>query len=86
VPPFFIVPAAMTHNQEFPHPLKRIELNRLTKALFFLPIAGPVLQFGIAIDEHLLRYLEGSERVLVVLMNEETGEPISGDYFPILHF
>jgi hypothetical protein len=71
------------HNKPFASELKRIEYNRLTKTMNFIVNDRP-RNFGMPVDPKLAKYFETASRVLVVLMNEKTGEPIEGNYRPVI--
>ena len=72
------------HNRPFSHPLSWLEYNRLTRALVFVLKGGVTRDFGVGVDERMAHYFEKSDRILVVLMDAKTGEPIEGDYYPLL--
>jgi WD40 repeat protein len=72
------------HNQPFRTPLERVEFNTSTRRLAFVLQNGVATEFGINVDPSPARYLESANRVLMVLMNEKTGEPIGGNYYPLL--
>jgi hypothetical protein len=45
---------------------------------------GGARDFGINVDLSLARHLENADRVLTVQMDEKTGKPVSGQYYPVL--
>jgi hypothetical protein len=74
--------AFLFHDKPFPEKLKRIEIHRLAGSLELVFDNGRVRDFGMPVDDRLLRYFENADRILVVEMNEKTGEPVEGDYYP----
>lgn len=63
--------------------LKHVEVNRLNRNLYFVLESGHSRNFGIPINQRLMRYVERADRVLMVHMAAETGKPLSGGYYPL---
>lgn len=73
------------HNKAFPYELELVEYNRVTGCVDFVIPGGFRKDFGIPLNTKLLPYLKKNKgKILIVLINEETGEPISGDYYPLM--
>ena len=72
------------HSRPFSPPISRLEYNPLARSLIFVLQGGIVRDFGVGVDERMTKYLEKSDRILMVLMDPKTGEPIGGDYYPLL--
>ena len=45
---------------------------------------GDVRNFGIPVDPKLKKYLQNSFQILMVQMDDKSGDPVEGDYFPII--
>ena len=76
--------AFVFHNRPWSRPVVRLEYNRLTRSMEFLLKGGVRRNFGMLVDQRLGKYLEKSTRILMVLMDDKTGEPIEGSYSPLL--
>jgi WD40 repeat protein len=76
--------AFVFHNKPFRKTLKRLEFNPSTLRLIFRMSDGDARDFGLSVDARLGRYFDYTQRVLVVLMDEKTGQPIEGTYYPLL--
>ncbi len=74
------------HNRPFQQPVRRIEYNKATLRMIFRLAGGEARDFGISVDRRIGKYIGEANRVLVVLMDEKTGKPIEGDFFPILSY
>ena len=71
------------HSRPWPHPVLRVEYNRLTRSLTFV-LKGTLRDFGLPVDERLGKYVEKGDRVLLVQMDLKTGQPVGGNYCPLL--
>lgn len=76
--------AFIFHNRRFSKTLKRLEYNPSTLRMVFRFTDGSTRDFGLSVDARLGRYFDYTERVLTVLMDEKTGKPIEGTYYPLL--
>ena len=76
--------AFIFHSRPIRRKLVRIEVHKLSRILQFVFEFGESREFGIPIDPRMLRYLETADRILIVLMNEKTGEPIEGSFYPVV--
>jgi WD40 repeat protein len=72
------------HNKPLGLPLERVEFNRGNNRMVFRFKDGVARDFGIAVDPRLAKYFTYSTRALMVQMDEKTGKPIEGDYYPLL--
>ncbi len=45
---------------------------------------GDIRDFSIPIRPELARYMQNAFQVLMVLMDEDSGEPVEGDYVPLI--
>lgn len=76
--------AIVFHNKHFRKNLSWLELNLDTRSLNFIMADGDVRNFGIPVDPGILKYMQNAYQVLMVLMDEKTGEPVEGGYFPLI--
>ncbi|MCB9996560.1 MAG: hypothetical protein H6869_09010 [Rhodospirillales bacterium] len=76
--------AFVFHDKPFAKPLAWLEYDLDEDKMDFVMDDGDLRNFGIPVDPKLKKYLQNSFQVLMVQMDEETGEPIEGDYFPIV--
>lgn len=75
--------AIVFHSQPFPHELSWLEFELDSNRLTFVMQEGANRDFAIAVRTDLARYMQNAFRVLMVLMDEEDGDPIEGGYVPI---
>ena len=45
---------------------------------------GDIRNFGIPVHPELTKYMDNAFQVLMVLTDDETGEPQEGDYYPLI--
>lgn len=76
--------AIIFHSQPFPHDLSWLEFDLDSSRLSFIMREGAIRDFGIAVRPELARYMQNAFQVLMVLMDEENGEPIEGGYIPLI--
>lgn len=72
------------HTLSFGRRLKRIEIVLVERKIYFVTDINFVRSFGASIPQHLLKLLENVDRIMMVQMDEATGKPIAGDYYPVL--
>ena len=72
------------HNRRFPYPLDSVEYDPASGMIWFVIPGGFRKTFGVPVLPELARHLDRhTGRILVVRMDERTGEPIDGDYAPL---
>lgn len=76
--------AFVFHDKPFEKTLSWLEFDLDRNKLDFIMDDGDVRNFGIPVDPKLAKYLQNAFQVLMVQMDTETGEPIEGDYFPLI--
>lgn len=76
--------AMIFHNKPFSKALSWLEFDIEHKKLDFVMEDGDVRDFGIPVNPDLTKYMDNAFQVLMVLMDDKTGEPIEGDYYPLI--
>jgi hypothetical protein len=76
--------AFVFHNKPFKKKMSWLEYDLESHKLDFIMNDGDIRNFGIRVDPKLAKYLQNSFQVLMVQMDEATGEPIEGDYYPLI--
>lgn len=71
------------HNQPFAQPMRRLFFRESDSTLWFV-LRSSTRDFGIPVDPLLVGKLKHADRILVVLMDEATGKPIEGSYYPLI--
>lgn len=72
------------HNKPFRKKLSWLEFDLGTNNLDFVMNDGDVRNFGAKVPGHLARHMQNAYQVMMVLMDEKSGQPVSGDYFPLI--
>ena len=76
--------AMIFHNKPFRKTLSWLEYDLDHKKLDFVMDDGDIRNFGIPVHPDLAKYMDNAFQVLMVLMDEKTGEPKEGDYYPLI--
>lgn len=76
--------AMIFHNKPFSKALSWLEFDLDHKKLDFVMDDGDVRNFGIPVHPDLTKYMDNAFQVLMVLMDDKTGEPVEGDYYPLI--
>lgn len=71
------------YNHELPHLLDRIEYSKRTRRVKFVISGDFEKEFCISVHPDVAKFLdlEKSQKILVVLLDSQTGEPVKGDYY-----
>ena len=72
------------HNKPFEKTLSWLEFDLDTYRLDFIMNDGDLRHFGAKVPEHLAKHMHNAYQVMMVLMDEKTGQPKSGGYFPLI--
>lgn len=72
------------HNKHFRKKLSWLEFDMNRNKLDFVMNDGDSRNFGIPVAPNLAKYMQNAFQVLMVLIDEETGEPEGGNYFPLI--
>lgn len=75
---------AVFHNKPFRKKLSWLEFDLDSRDLSFVMNDGDMRNFGVKVPEDFARDMQNAYQVLMVHKDEKTGEPLSGDYFPII--
>lgn len=72
------------HTKPFRKKLSWLEFDLNDNRLDFVTQDGDVRNFGLPVSPELAKYMQNASRVLLVLMDEETGEALEGAYVPLI--
>ena len=75
---------SLFHSKPFNKPLAWVEFDLDTNNLDFILDDGDVRNFGVKVPEKLAKHMQNAFQVMMVQMDDETGTPVSGQYFPII--
>ena len=76
--------AIIFHNKPFTKSLSWLEFDMNDNRLDFVLEDGDIRNFGIPVDPSLAKHMQNAFQVLMVLSDEKTGDPIEGDYMPLI--
>ncbi len=76
--------AFIFHDKPFTKQLSWLEYDLDEDKMDFVMNDGDVRNFGIPVDPKLKKYLQNSFQILMVQMDDKSGDPVEGDYFPII--
>lgn len=76
--------AMIFHNKPFSKALSWLEYDLDHKKLDFIMEDGDLRNFGIPVNPKLAKYMDNAFQVLMVLMDDKTGEPVEGQYYPLI--
>lgn len=71
-------------NKPFRKRMSWLEFDLNHNRLDFVMNNGDVRNFGIAVEPELVKYMKNSHQVMMILVNEENGEPEEGRYYPLI--
>jgi hypothetical protein len=72
------------HALPFEKKLSWLEFDLDTGNLDFVMNDGDVRNFGAKVPENLAKHMHNAYQVMMVQMDQETGQPVSGAYFPLI--
>lgn len=72
------------HSRPFDKELSWLEYDLDAGELDFVLDDGDIVNFGAKVPDHLGKHMRNATHAMMVQMDEETGQPVSGDYFPII--
>jgi hypothetical protein len=76
--------AIIFHDKPFKKTLSWLEFDLDSNKLDFIMNDGDLRNFGIPVHPDLSKYMQNAFQVLMVLMDDKTGEPEEGNYFPLI--
>ena len=76
--------AFIFHNKPFTRQISWVEYDLDTNKLDFVMNDGDQRNFGLLVKKDMSKYLQNAYQILVVLTDEKSGEPVEGEYFPII--
>jgi len=76
--------AMVFHNKPFAKTLSWLEYDLDARKLDFVMDDGDIRNFGIPVHPELTKYMDNAFQVLMVLIDDKTGEPQEGDYYPLI--
>ena len=76
--------AYIFHNKPFTTQISWVEYDLDTSKLDFVMNDGDQRNFGLLVKKDMSKYLQNAYQILVVLTDEQSGEPVEGEYFPII--
>ena len=76
--------AIVFHDKPFTKSLSWLEYDLDSHRLDFVMEDGEIRNFGIPINPSLAKYMQNAFQVLLVLMDQVSGEPVEGDYYPLV--
>jgi len=72
------------HNKPLTKKMSWLEFDLDTNNLDFIMNDGDVRNFGAKVPAHLAKHMQNAYQVMMVHMDEKTGQPVSGDYYPLI--
>jgi hypothetical protein len=72
------------HNKPFRQKMSWLEFDINRNRLDFVMNDGSIRNFGIPVAPDLSKYMQNAFQVLMVLVDEKTGEPEGGHYYPLI--
>lgn len=76
--------AVVFHNKPFKKELSWLEFDLDNNRLDFIMNDGDIRNFGIPVDPRLAKHMQNAYQVLMVLMDEQQGQPVEGQYYPLI--
>lgn len=72
------------HNRPFKHDIAWFEFDLGTNKLDFVLDDGDIRDAGLPLGQDVAKYMQNSHQILMVLLNDETGEAKEGNYIPLI--
>jgi hypothetical protein len=72
------------HNKPFRSKVALLQFDLNKNRLDFIMQDGAALNFGVPVAPDLSKYMQNAFQVLMVLMDEKSGSPEGGTYYPII--
>lgn len=75
---------AIFHNKKFKNALSWLEFDLQSYRLDFVLDDGEIRDAGLPLTKEVSKNMQNSHQVLMVLMDEKTGQPKKGHYVPLI--
>jgi hypothetical protein len=72
------------HNKPFKQTLSWLEFDLGTNNLDVILADGDVRNFGAKVPDRLAKHMQNAYQVMMVQMDEKSGEPMGGSYYPLI--
>ncbi len=72
------------HNKPFKNELSWLEFNLGTNELDFILDNGEIRDVGLPLTQNVAKHMQNSHQVLMVLLDDDTGEAKEGNYIPLM--
>ncbi|MFK7840075.1 MAG: hypothetical protein AB8B83_07055 [Bdellovibrionales bacterium] len=72
------------HNRSFKNEISWFEFDLGTNKLDFVLDDGEIRDAGIPLSQNVAKYMQNSHQILMVLLDNETGEASEGNYIPLI--
>ncbi|GJL84289.1 MAG: hypothetical protein DHS20C02_00640 [Micavibrio sp.] len=72
------------HNKPFKNELSWLEFDLGTNELDFVLDDGEIRDLGIPLKEDVAKHMQNSHQILMVLLDDVTGEAKEGNYIPLI--
>lgn len=75
---------AVFHNKPFKKDLSWLEFDLDSSRLDFVLDGGESRNFGVPVKQELTKHMHNTHQVLMILMDDEMGDPKEGNYVPLI--
>lgn len=75
---------AVFHNKPFKRDLSWIEYDMDRNSIEFVMDDGDVRDVGVPVDRDVAKYMHNTHQILMVLLDDESGEAKEGYYIPLI--
>lgn len=72
------------HNRVFKNNISWFEFDLETHKLDFILDDGETRDAGLPLGEKVAKYMQNSHQILMVLLDDDTGEATQGNYIPLI--
>ena len=72
------------HNKPFKQALSWLEFDLDTNNLDIILADGDIRNFGAKVPDRLAKHMQNAYQVMMVQMDEKSGEPMGGAYYPLI--
>ena len=72
------------HNRRFKNEISWFEFNLENNHLDFVLENGDIRNAGLPLGKDVAKYMQNSHQILMVLLDDDTGEATEGNYVPLI--